>query len=391
MKNIELVFFDAGGGHRAAATATEMVTQAQQRPWTVRLTNLQEALDPLDILKKYAGIRIQDMYNTMLRSGWTLGAAQLIPILQLVIRVNQGRAIRLLRTYWKQRQPDMVVSFVPHFNRILYESFHQEFPGRPFVTIITDIADYPPHFWIERQPQYLICGSEHAVAQALAMGHSPNRISRTSGMILHPRFYDPPSKDRVAERVRLGLEPDPPTGLVLFGGYGSKAMLRIADRLHRSALAVQLIFICGKNQRLREQLSGMKLRFPCVVEGFTAEVNEYMHLADFFIGKPGPGSISEALAMGLPVIVERNAWTLPQERYNADWIIENGVGLVVPNFNKIDAAVTQLTAPDNFATYQSNVRKLKNRAVFEVPDILEKIFNVSAIESEKMSLPQPQF
>ena len=57
-----------------------------------------------------------------------------------------------------------------------------------------------------------------------------------------------------------------------------------------------------------------------------------MSLADFFIGKPGPGSISEAVAMGLPVIVERNTWTLPQERYNADWVLERNAGLVLPNF-----------------------------------------------------------
>ena len=48
-----------------------------------------------------------------------------------------------------------------------------------------------------------------------------------------------------------------------------------------------------------------------------------MWLSDFFIGKPGPGSISEAIQMKLPVIIERNSWTLPQERYNADWVRRN--------------------------------------------------------------------
>ena len=51
-----------------------------------------------------------------------------------------------------------------------------------------------------------------------------------------------------------------------------------------------------------------------------------MQLADYFIGKPGPGSISEASPCACPVIVERNAWTLPQERYNADWIREQRRG-----------------------------------------------------------------
>jgi len=379
MKHIEFGFFDAGGGHRAAATALEMAIQTQRRSWTVHLTNVQEVLDPLDIVKRYTGIRIQDVYNTMLRSGWTLGAAQLIPILQFVIRMNHGPAVRVLRGYWKQTQPDMVVSFVPHFNRILYESFNQEFPGRPFVTILTDIADFPPHFWMEKQTQYLICGSDHAVDQARAMGHTVDRIFRASGMILQPRFYERHTKDRAAERVRLGLQPDLPTGLVLFGGYGSKSMLRIADRLNRSALNLQLIFICGKNQKLFDQLRAMKLRFPCVVEGFTSAVNEYMQLADFFIGKPGPGSISEALAMGLPVIVERNAWTLPQERYNADWIVENGVGLVLRSFLDIDAAIAKLTEPEAFAKYRRNAQNLKNCAVFEIPDMLEKVFSLNSV------------
>ena len=62
------------------------------------------------------------------------------------------------------------------------------------------------------------------------------------------------------------------------------------------------------------------------VEGFTKEVPRYMQLADYFIGKPGPGSVSEALAMKLPVIVESNAWTLPQERYNGEWVRERASG-----------------------------------------------------------------
>ena len=63
------------------------------------------------------------------------------------------------------------------------------------------------------------------------------------------------------------------------------------------------------------------------------QIPYFMSLSDFFIGKPGPGSISEALAMKLPVIVERNSWTLPQERYNADWVLEKDVGIVVPKLS----------------------------------------------------------
>ncbi|HEV2205301.1 MAG TPA: glycosyltransferase [Candidatus Acidoferrales bacterium] len=373
MQKIEFCFFDAGGGHRAAATALDAVVRAQNRPWDVQLTNLQELLDQLDILKKYAGIRIQDFYNWMLRSGWTLGSEQLMRVLQIVIRLYHRPTVRMLEAHWRETQPDMVVSFVPHFNRALCESFGRAFPGRPFVTVLTDIADFPPHFWIEWQPQYLVCGSDRAVAQAKSLGHPDERIFRASGMILNPKFYEPPVHDRLAERERLGLRRDVPTGIVLFGGHGSKVMLEIAERLARSSLELQLIFICGKNEKLAAALLNGMPRLPRFVEGFTKKVNYYMQLADFFIGKPGPGSISEALAMRLPVIVECNARTLPQERYNCKWVLEKEVGVVLKSFKNIEGAVAKMIEPATLARYRANAEALHNRAVFQIPDMLEKI------------------
>jgi 1,2-diacylglycerol 3-beta-galactosyltransferase len=147
--------------------------------------------------------------------------------------------------------------------------------------------------------------------------------------------------------------------------------------LDQSNLDLQLILICGRNDKLRDALQAKKSRLPRFVEGFTAKVNHYMQLADFFIGKPGPGSVSEALAMKLPVIVECNAWTLPQERYNAVWIVENEVGLVLKNFRKIDEAVARLIEPATLARYRANAAALHNRTVFEIPEILQGILDKS--------------
>lgn len=374
MKRIEFVFFDAGGGHRSAATALALAIQEKGLPWQVEMMNLQEILDSLDILRKYARIRIQDFYNWMLKSGWTLGSTELMRVLQAFIRLYRGPTVHRLESHWRETAPDMVVSFIPHFNRALYESYRNVFPGRPFVTILTDIADYPPHFWIERQEQYLVCGSDRAVAQARTLGHPPERIFRASGMILHPRFYAPRNTDRAAERKLLNLFPDLPTGLVLFGGQGNRVMLEIAERLDNSKLDLQLILICGKNQKLATALRQRKARIRSYVEGFTSEIPYYMHLSDFFIGKPGPGSLSEALAKQLPVIVECNAWTLPQERYNARWVIERNVGLSLKSFREIVPAVERLLDPQTFASYRRNAGLHPNRAVFEIPGFLKEIF-----------------
>ena len=368
MTKIDFIYFDAGGGHRSAATALKSVIDSQGRPWEIRLVNLQEVLDSLDVFKKVTGIRLEDIYNALLARGVTLGAAQMLRFMHSVIRLYHGPVVKMLTRHWAVTKPDLVVSLVPNFNRAMFESLRAASPKVPYTTVLTDFADYPPHFWIEPwQKQYFICGTDRAVAQAKAMGHSRTRIFQTSGMILRPKFYEPVALDRAAERKRLGLDPDLPVGLVLFGGQGSRVMLDLAKRLDQT----QLILICGRNTRLAERLRALPARAPHFVEGFTQEIPYYMHLSDFFIGKPGPGSISEAVAMKLPVILERNAWTLPQERYNTEWVREREVGLVLRNFQGIRGACAELLGA--LRVYRANVAKIENRAVFEIPDMLASI------------------
>lgn len=370
---LDFMFFDAGGGHRAAATALKQVIENQQRPWDVRLIDVQDVLDELDIFRKLTGLRLEDIYNVLLEKGWTLGSAQLVPLMHGVIRIYHGSQVRVLAREWKASPPDLVVSLVPNFNRSMFEGLRKVSSTIPYVTILTDIADYPPHFWIEKQDQYFICGSPKAEQQALAVGHSRDKVIRASGMILNPRFYEPVNVDVAEGRRKLGLDPSKPTALVMFGGMGSNVMKTIADRLDQSDLDLQCIFICGKNAKLADTLRGRSGRVTKFVEGFTKEIPMYMKLSDWLIGKPGPGSISEAVAMGLPVITERNAWTLPQERYNADWIVENQIGEVVSGFDQIVDASRRMLQPGTLAKYKANAAALHNRAVFEIPDILEKL------------------
>lgn len=373
---IDFMFFDAGGGHRSAATALKSVIDQQNLPWEVRLVNLQELLDSLDVFRKLTGVRLEDIYNKMLAKGWTLGAAEGLKYMHGVLRLYHKPMVRLLQQYWESARPAMVVSLVPNFNRAFCHSLRAALPATPLVTILTDFADYPPHFWIEpyrpnREDQLLICGTPKAVEQAAALGHPPDRVFPVSGMILRPKFYEPVTVDRAAERTRLGLDPLRPTGLVLFGGQGSDVMLEIARRLPET----QLILICGRNQKLAAALRELPSSAPRFIEGFTGEIPYYMHLSDFFIGKPGPGSISEAVAMKLPVILERNMWTLPQERYNVDWVLESNVGIVLENFRGIAAAVDRMLG--SLDTYRATVKQIHNRAVFEIPEILKGILTRS--------------
>ncbi len=371
--SIDFFYVEAGGGHKAAANALKAVIDAQGNGWQPRLVNLNHALAPIDYFKRYSGRGMDDYYNLLLKNGWTLGAKQMMKPMHWVIGAFHKTEVETLAEFWRQQPPDLVVSLIPHFNRALWAAARRVNPNAPMVTIITDFADIPPRVWLERQKQYVICGTERAVEQAYSFGHPPDRVFQVSGMILRPSFYEVPFVDRSVERGKLGLDPSLPTGVVLFGGEGANAMIDIAQRLDASGLPLQLILMHGRNDQLGEKLRGLGLRMPHHVQGFTTNVAHYMQVADFMIGKPGPGSISEALAMKLPAIVDCNAWTMPQERYNAAWLEEKRLGLVVKSWREIVQAVRSLLEPGVLEQYRERAAAVKNRAVFEIPPILEEV------------------
>ena len=171
MKSIDFVYFNAGGGHRSAALALDAVIRELALPWSVRLVNLFEVLDPRDVFGKTTSMKPENYYNARLARGWTLGLGQELKVLQALIRLSHKSLTAQLQRYWQKSKPDMVVSLVPNFNRAMYQALSAARPGAPYVTILTDFADSPPHFWIEpRQAQHLICGTAKAVALRVGRG-----------------------------------------------------------------------------------------------------------------------------------------------------------------------------------------------------------------------------
>ena len=378
MKKILVVYHDAGGGHRNAAVALQAVISQQSRNWRLELLQFQDLTDRLDVLRRLTGIRIQQQYNILLQNGWTLGSTYLLRLLQGMIRLFHKPLLNLLERHWRENPADLLVSVIPHFNRQICESWTRVYPARPFVTIITDLADFPPRFWIEPiKDQYVVAGTEKAAEQARAMGHDSKHVFQVSGMIVRPEFYAADNSDPLELRTQMGLQTGLATAMVLFGGHGSKVMLDITERLDAAGLPVQLILICGRNEKLAAKLRSRQWNMPVHIIGFTKEVHRLMRAADFLIGKPGPGSIAEAMVRKLPVLIECNAWTLPQERYNAEWVKEKNVGIVLKSFKDVVSGVKQMLDPAKLAEFRKNVAAQDNRAIFEIPEILATLLGES--------------
>lgn len=416
---VRVLVLRGGGGHYATYLAIREILSQVRPSWQIApifADSLGAELEaethnqPASKISQVTSGASDQFYDFILKNG--LGWIHLLTVhIHKLITLTKHRLdVSLLAQTWKQDPPDLVISVVPFQNRALAESLEPDFPQVPVVTILTDFADSPPAYWMAPTTNnYVLCPSQKAVTQALSAGVKANRVIQTSGLVLHPRFYreeslenfcvqdssQSPTPDVATRRQLLGLDPKKVTGLVMFGANGSKAMVTVARELAELGDRIQLIFICGRNHKVAETLQAISIPQKKAVIGFTNDIPGYMQLADFFIGKPGNVSVSEAIAMNLPTIVERNWLTLTQEKYAADWLKENQVGLSVRRFKDILPAVKTLIEPQNFARYQQNVQRLENRTVFELPEILDRILAIQLAtqtateKAEVLSTPIP--
>jgi UDP-N-acetylglucosamine:LPS N-acetylglucosamine transferase len=376
----EAVLFtiDAGGGHRAAARALVAAAGEKEAPFPFRTESFQEILVGLDVLRRATGLSLEDAYNALLRRRWSALMVPLLRTMHLAIRVRRGALVRTLAAWLRERpEAAAVVSVMPNFNGVMRDAIAAAWPGVPLVVVLTDFADFPPRFWIEPGIDRVVVGTDEAREQALALGVEARAVTRVSGMVLNPSFYRRGGPGaRGDARRELGAGPDAFVATLLFGGKGSPEMVPLAGRLLARDPGWMVVAICGDNPGLLEQLApveataGGRLRRL----GFTDRVAELMAASDVLVTKPGPGSLAEAFHQQVPVVVTRNVHTIPQERFNTDYVARHGLGRVVSHWHEIPDAVAQLFGDEEERTaIRARMAALpENRAVWEVIDVVTR-------------------
>ena len=100
--------------------------------------------------------------------------------------------------------------------------------------------------------------------------------------------------------------------------------IRDRDKIER---ALQVIVVCGKNEKLRKQVAAERTRHTTRVLGFATNMHELMAASDLILTKPGGLTTSEALAMGKPLFILN---PIPgQEAANSDFLLEQGAAVKV--------------------------------------------------------------
>lgn len=302
---------------------------------------------------------------------------QLFRMTNTVDRFNTARRIAQpflrqgLRRLIEHTHPDVIVSIHPLLNHVTLQVLRDIGLRIPFLTVVTDLVSIHCA-WLAPGVDACVVPTDAAKQLALGSGVAPKRIHML-GMPIDPKFTRQPQDTREERRARLGLDPDKPVVLVVGGGEGAGGLAEAAVALGTARLPAQLVVITGRNQQLRATLERQKGRFktPMHVEGFVHNMPDFMWAADVIVTKAGPGSISEAMACELPIVL---TGAVPgQEEGNIDYVLDNGLGELATTPGELVATLRALLTPNNpsLAEMRERVRALRHpTASFDIGKLI---------------------
>jgi 1,2-diacylglycerol 3-beta-galactosyltransferase len=246
-------------------------------------------------------------------------------------RVVAGLLYRLMRrelaALLRRSSPDLIVSLHPLLNHVVVQVVSDLDLRIPVVTVMTDLVT--PHIsWVAPGTSGCIVPTEDARSVCRRYG-MPDAKIEVLGMPIDLDFGRP--KDREALCRKLDFNPDMPIILLTGGGEGVGPLRQLASAVWRSGLPLQLIVVTGRNRRLQRLLSRERQQLPpsqreaaCRVLGFVPNMPELMGIADLVVTKAGPGTISEAIASRLPIVLY--GYIPGQEEGNVGFVCDHGIG-----------------------------------------------------------------
>ncbi|MDO8748095.1 MAG: glycosyltransferase [Candidatus Omnitrophota bacterium] len=344
MKKVFIVYASAGAGHQKAAEALYEY---------LKKTRLDLSLKLIDILD-YSNCVVKFLYS----KGYIFLITKFPWAWYLLYRLSSFFAnnyFRLLSDYLacqpfvdllKKEKPDVVIS--THFlTSSVLSIFKKKYPQYAFrlITIITDYTLHP--YWIGEGVDTYIASCDHVKDCLLTKGIIEDKI-KVYGIPVREKFYLP--SDRKTAAQKLGVDPEKFTALIMTGAVGIGPIEEIVQAL---AGDIQLLVICGKNQKLFDRLTKLNL-MNVKIYPLIDYVDELMSVSDVVLTKAGGLTISESLAKGLPMIFFSSIPGL--ETSNERVICKSGAGIKVESVEEIKNSLLSLKS--NSAAYQGIKQKV---------------------------------
>ena len=358
-KRALLLISDTGGGHRSAANAIVAALDERSPKFETRIEDVAaHCAFPL----------------TQLGLGYSMALRYAPPVYGALYYATNGRRryralVRFCEPLYRERlrdlfldyRPDVIVSVHPLLNHAALrarDDAHMQHV--PVVTVITDLGKVHES-WLVPEADAVVVPAREVYQRALSRGVRPARL-RLLGHPIHPKFDDV-TGSKADLRAQLKLSPATPTVMLMAGGEGGGKLFSTALALARARLPIELVVVCGRNENLAQKLSELSATLPTPLQvlGFTDKIPEYFRAVDLLVTKAGPGTLAEANAAQLPVIVYD--YVPGQERGNVDFVRHNGLGLIaLQGASKVVSAVrTLISAPERLAAIRENQESVAPR------------------------------
>jgi 1,2-diacylglycerol 3-beta-galactosyltransferase len=381
---------DTGGGHRSAANA---ITAA-----------LDEIESPYPFEHRIEDVAAHCSFPlTQLGLGYSMALRYAPPVYGALYYATNGRRrykalIRFCEPLYRERlrdlfigyQPDAIISVHPLLNHAALRAradAHMEHV--PVVTVITDLGKVHES-WLVADADTVVVPAREVYQRALSRGVSPARL-RLLGHPIHPKFDDVTgTKDEL--RASLGLPRDRMIVMLMAGGEGGGKLLSTTLALARARLPIHMVVVCGRNEHMEQKLTEMSgsLPTPMHVLGFTDKIPEYFRAVDLLVTKAGPGSLAEANAAQLPVVVYD--YVPGQERGNVDFVRNNGLGAIaLHGAAEVVASVrNMIRTPERLEAIRHNQEIVAPRhSSRRIAALIAQITNTGTIPAQEELPPEP--
>lgn len=330
---------DTGGGHRSAARA---VAGALLRDHPGRF--VPEVLDPLSGPVSSRPLqRLVRLYGAVTRHApWAWGALYRATDSRPVMRVLRRTVLRLadrpVTDAVARLAPGVIVSCHPLATEAAVRASRHAAGRRggrriPVVTVVTDLVSVHAA-WPHEDADRIVVPSAPARRLCVRRGIDENRCTET-GVPVSPAVAAVPRRDDPGRPFLV---------LVTGGGEGSGGIARQASALIRRFDDIDVVAVCGRNDRARRRLAAPAARSAgrLTVLGTTGNMDGWLRRADVVAAKAGPGTIAEAACHGAPLLLTSH---LPgQENGNVELAVAAGAGRHAPRVTDLLREIARLRA-----------------------------------------------